>query len=199
MILGDFFVKIATVGKEKEKKRVAKAVDGTRVERLPSFREPDSFKLIQKELPFSPDVRELFNRAALVSRHLRHSYLGTEHLLLAFYMTSNDNVRRFLESSGVYERDVKNSIEKIIGKGESTTIQAPSLEFAPRAEKAVQKGAVISIEDERTSLGPEYIFIGLVQDGEGIAAEIVQRRVWDLNKRLQVLRDFLKPRMLPEH
>lgn len=102
-----------------------------------------------------------------------HNYLGTEHLLLGLIgMPEDDMARRVLMNLGVEAAKVRSAIEFIIGRGERAVIGEVGL--TPRAKKTIELA-----EDERRRLThpqvlPAHLLLGLIREGEGIAAGILE-------------------------
>lgn len=111
----------------------------------------------------------------------RHSYVGTEHLLLAFLKLKGGDAHRFLTTHGVTYAKVKALVESEKGKG-SVRLSADDLEPTPRLKRVMK----ISFEEARraglNSIRPEHLLMGMLRDGEGTGAAILSHLGIDLSK-----------------
>ncbi len=124
---------------------------------------------------------------------LNHNYLGTEHLLLALTHESIGGVAaRVLQSLGIGPEAVRQQVEEVVGRGE----QAPSghIPFTPQAKKVLELALRESRALGHHYIGTEHILLGLIREGDGVAAQALIGLGADLNgAREQVIR------LLEEH
>jgi ATP-dependent Clp protease ATP-binding subunit ClpA len=104
---------------------------------------------------------------------LNHNYIGTEHLLLGLMLEGEGVAAHVLEQLGVDLSKVRTAVERIIGRGDSTT--SPSaITLAPRTKKVIE----LAIDEARklghSHVGTEHLLLGLVREGEGVAAQALQ-------------------------
>src|SRR5574337_283754 len=117
-----------------------------------------------------------------------HNYIGTEHLLLGLVREGEGVAARVLDSLGVELSKVRTAVEFIIGRGDSTT--APSdITLSPRTKKVIE----LAIDEARklghSHVGTEHLLLGLVREGEGIAAGVLESLGVSLDKvRHEVIR-----------
>ena len=124
------------------------------------------------------------------ARGLKHNYIGTEHILLGLLREEEGLAARVLESFDVTLERVRDQIVRIVGSGEEATEgQVP---FTPRTKKVLELALRESLSLGQMSVGTEHILLGLVREGEGVAARILV----DLDADLQKIRNEVI-RMLP--
>jgi ATP-dependent Clp protease ATP-binding subunit ClpC len=120
------------------------------------------------------------------ARRLNHNYLGTEHILLGLVHEGEGVAARALESLGISLQAVRQQVEEIIGQGQ----QPPSghIPFTPRAKKVLELASREALQLGHNYVGTEHILLGLVREGEGIAAQVLVKLGADLNRvRQQVI------------
>jgi Clp amino terminal domain, pathogenicity island component len=120
------------------------------------------------------------------ARLLNHNYIGTEHLLLGLIHEAEGVAARALESLGISLEAVRAEVEEIIGQGQ--TAPAGHIPFTPRAKKVME----LSLREARqlrcNYIGTEHILLGLVREGEGVAAKVLVKLGGDLTRvRQQVV------------
>jgi Clp amino terminal domain, pathogenicity island component len=105
------------------------------------------------------------------ARLLNHNYIGTEHLLLGLIHEGEGVAARALESLGISLEAVRAQVEEIIGQGQSGPIgQIP---FTPRAKKVLELSLREALQLGHNYIGTEHILLGLVREGEGVAAQVL--------------------------
>ena len=134
---------------------------------------------------FTDRARRVIVLAQEEARMLNHNYIGTEHILLGL-IHEGGVAAKALESLGISLDAVRQQVEEIIGQGQ----QAPSghIPFTPRAKK------VLELSDRETRalghayIGTEHILLGLIREGDGVAAQVLVKLGADLNRvRQQVI------------
>ena len=105
------------------------------------------------------------------ARLLNHNYIGTEHLLLGLIHEGEGVAARSLESLGISLAVVRGRVEDIIGQG----VQAPSghIPFTPRSKKVLELSLREALALGHNYIGTEHILLGLVREGEGVAAQVL--------------------------
>jgi ATP-dependent Clp protease ATP-binding subunit ClpC len=121
------------------------------------------------------------------ARHLGHNFVGTEQLLLGLLGEETGVAAKVLKSMGVNLKDVRIEVEKIISRGSGSS--AVEIPFTPRAKRVLK----LSLEEARqlghNYIGTEHLLLGLSQDGEGVAARVLENLGVDLlEMRRQVIR-----------
>ncbi|CAB4870040.1 unannotated protein [freshwater metagenome] len=117
---------------------------------------------------------------------LNHNYIGTEHILLGLIHEGEGVAAKGLESLGISLEGVRAQVEEIIGQGQ----QAPSghIPFTPRAKKVLELSLREALQLGHNYIGTEHILLGLIREGEGVAAQVLVKLGADLNRvRQQVI------------
>ena len=117
---------------------------------------------------------------------LDHDYIGTEHILLGLIREGEGVAAKALESLGISLDAVRQQVEEIIGRGQ----QAPSghIPFTPRAKKVLELSLREALQLGHSYIGTEHILLGLIREGDGVAAQVLVRLGADLNRvRQQVI------------
>ncbi|WP_204289678.1 Clp protease N-terminal domain-containing protein, partial [Microbispora amethystogenes] len=115
-----------------------------------------------------------------------HNYIGTEHILLGLIHEGEGVAAKALESLGISLEGVRQQVEEIIGQGQS----APSghIPFTPRAKKVLELSLREALQLGHNYIGTEHILLGLIREGEGVAAQVLVKLGADLNRvRQQVI------------
>jgi ATP-dependent Clp protease ATP-binding subunit ClpC len=135
---------------------------------------------------FTDRARRVVVLAQEEARMLNHNYIGTEHILLGLIHEGEGVAAKALESLGISLEAVHRQVEEIIGQGQ----QAPSghIPFTPRAKKVLELSLREALQLGHNYIGTEHILLGLIREGEGVAAQVLVRLGADLNRvRLQVI------------
>jgi ATP-dependent Clp protease ATP-binding subunit ClpC len=120
---------------------------------------------------FTDRARRVVVLAGEEARGLRHNYLGTEHLLLGIVAERQGVAVRVLEALGISLDEVRERVEQLIGRGEHE--EAGNIPFTPRAKKALELSLRESLQLGHDYVGTEHILLGLVREGEGVAAQVL--------------------------
>jgi ATP-dependent Clp protease ATP-binding subunit ClpC len=117
---------------------------------------------------------------------LQHNYIGTEHLLLGLIREREGVAAKALEALGISLEAVRSEVEEIIGQGQSApTGQIP---FTPRAKKVLELSLREALQLSHSYIGTEHILLGLIREGEGVAAQVLVKLGADLPRvRQQVI------------
>jgi ATP-dependent Clp protease ATP-binding subunit ClpC len=135
---------------------------------------------------FTDRARRVVVQAQEEARMLNHNYIGTEHILLGLIHEGEGVAARALESLGISLEAVRRQVEEIIGPGQ----HAPSgqIPFTPRAEKVLELTSREAQQLGHNYIGTEHILLGLIREGEGVAAQVLVQLGADLNRiRQQVI------------
>ena len=135
---------------------------------------------------FTDRARRVVVLAQEEARMLNHNYIGTEHILLGLIHEGEGVAAKALESLGISLDAVRQQVEEIIGQGQ----QAPSghIPFTPRAKKVLELSLREALQLGHNYIGTEHIRLGLIREGEGVAAQVLVKLGADLNKvRQQVI------------
>lgn len=136
---------------------------------------------------FTDRARSAVEHAAEEASVLSHNYIGTEHLLLGLLREPEAVAAKALDSLGVSLVGVRGEVEELIGRGDCAPSEhAP---FTPRAKKVLELALRESLELGHNYIGTEHILLGLIREGEGVAAQVLVRLGADLPKvRNEVIR-----------
>ena len=135
---------------------------------------------------FTDRARRVVVLAQEEARMLNHNYIGTEHILLGLIHEGEGVAAKALESMGISLEGVRAQVEEIIGQGQ----QAPSghIPFTPRAKKVLELSLREALQLGHNYIGTEHILLGLIREGEGVAAQVLVKLGADLNRvRQQVI------------
>src|SRR5579871_3325996 len=120
---------------------------------------------------FTDRARRVVVLAQEEARMLNHNYIGTEHILLGLIHEGEGVAAKSLESLGISLEGVRSQVEEIIGQGQ----QAPSghIPFTPRAKKVLELALREALQLQHNYIGTEHILLGMIREGEGVAAKIM--------------------------
>jgi ATP-dependent Clp protease ATP-binding subunit ClpC len=105
------------------------------------------------------------------ARMLNHNYIGTEHMLLGLIHEGEGVAAKSLESLGISLEGARSQVEEIVDQGQ----QAPpdNIPFTPRAKKMLELSLREAAQLGHDYIGTEHILLGLIREGEGIAAQVL--------------------------
>jgi hypothetical protein len=128
---------------------------------------------------FTDRGRRVVELAQEETKRLNHTYIGTEHILLGLLREGDGVAATALESLGISLDVVRQQVEELIGRGE----QAPSghIPFTPRAKKVLEFSLRESQQLGHNYIGTEHILLGLIREGDGVAAQVLVSLGADLN------------------
>jgi len=135
---------------------------------------------------FTDRARRVVVLAQEEARMLSHNYIGTEHILLGLIHEGEGVAAKALESLGIQLEAVRGQVEEIIGQGS----QAPAghIPFTPRAKKVLELSLREALQLGHNYIGTEHILLGLIREGEGVAAQVLVRLGAELTRvRQQVM------------
>jgi ATP-dependent Clp protease ATP-binding subunit ClpA len=136
---------------------------------------------------FTDRARRVVVLAQEEARMLNHNYIGTEHILLGLASEGEGVAAKALEALDIHLEAVRQQVEEIIGKGQ----YAPSghIPFTPRAKKVLELSLRESLQLGHDYIGTEHILLGLIREGEGVAAQVLVRLGADLDRvRAEVIK-----------
>src|SRR6187397_2067856 len=135
---------------------------------------------------FTDRARRVVVLAQEEAKMLNHNYIGTEHILLGLIHEGEGVAAKALESLGISLDAVREQVQDIIGQGQ----QQPTghIPFTPRAKKVLELSLREALQLGHNYIGTEHILLGLIREGEGVAAQVLVKLGADLNRvRQQVL------------
>ena len=138
---------------------------------------------------FTDRARRVVVLAQEEARLLNHNYIGTEHILLGLIHEGEGVAARALEGLGINLESVRSQVVEIIGQGS----QAPTghIPFTPRAKKVLELSLREALQLGHNYIGTEHILLGLIREGEGVAAQVLQKLGAELHKVRQTVIQLL--------
>ncbi|MFZ9697194.1 MAG: Clp protease N-terminal domain-containing protein, partial [Ilumatobacteraceae bacterium] len=135
---------------------------------------------------FTDRARRVVVLAQEEARLLNHSYIGTEHILLGLIHEGEGVAAKALESLSISLEAVRAQVEDIIGQGGSSP--SGHIPFTPRAKKVLELSLREALQLGHNYIGTEHILLGLIREGEGVAAQVLVKLGADLGRvRQQVI------------
>ena len=135
---------------------------------------------------FTDRARRVLVLAQEEARLLNHSFIGTEHILLGLIHEGEGLAAKALESLGISLEAVREKVEETIGPAGSAPTGSPP--FTPRAKKVLELSLREALQLGHNYIGTEHMLLGLVREGEGVAAQVLQQLGADLPRvRQQVI------------
>jgi len=129
---------------------------------------------------FTEKARRVVVYAQEEARMLNQNYIGTEHLLLGLIREQDGIAAKALESLDVSVEDVHQQVEELIGRG--TYVPTGHIPFTPRAKKVLELSLREALQLGHNYIGTEHILLGLIREGEGVAAQVLLSLGADLEK-----------------
>jgi hypothetical protein len=138
---------------------------------------------------FTNRARRVVVLAQEEARLLNHNYIGTEHLLLGILAIGEGTAVRALDEMGITLDIVRQQVEQVIGVGAQEQRPSGHIPFTPRAKKVLELSLREALRLGHNYIGTEHILLGLIREGNGVAAQILTRLGGDLSVvRMHVIR-----------
>ncbi len=148
--------------------------------------DPQPWEAISLFERFTDRARRVVVLAQEEARLLNHNYIGTEHILLGLIHEGEGVAAKALESLGISLEAVRSQVEEIIGQGGSSP--SGHIPFTPRAKKVLELSLREALQLGHNYIGTEHILLGLIREGEGVAAQVLVKLGADLSRvRQQVI------------
>jgi ATP-dependent Clp protease ATP-binding subunit ClpA len=136
---------------------------------------------------FTDRARRVVVLAQEEARHLDHNYIGTEHLLLGLIHEGEGVAAMSLESLGISLQAVRAQVEEIV-IGQDQSAPTGHIPFTPRAKKVLELSLREALQLGHNYIGTEHILLGLIREGQGVAAQVLVKLGADLSRvRQQVI------------
>ena|SRR5260221_12364336 len=136
---------------------------------------------------FTERARKVLRLAQEEAQRFQHNYIGTEHLLLGLVREDEGVAAKVLHNLGVDLQKVRSSVEDIIGRGDRIVLGEIGL--TPRAKQVIELAVDEARRMNHHYIGTEHLLLGLVREGEGIAAGVLKSQGVTLEKaRWQTIR-----------
>jgi ATP-dependent Clp protease ATP-binding subunit ClpC len=138
---------------------------------------------------FTDRARRVVVLAQEEARMLRHNYIGTEHILLGLIHEGEGVAAKALDSLNISLEAMRQQMEEIIGRGHA----APTghIPFTPRAKRVLELSLREALQLDHNYIGTEHILLGLVREGEGVAAQVLQKSGADLDRVREAVMQLL--------
>jgi ATP-dependent Clp protease ATP-binding subunit ClpC len=139
---------------------------------------------------FTPRAQQVINLARKEADGFNHPYVGTEHLLLGLISLGEGVAVNVLDRLGVSIEAVRREVENAVGQGPQTKLVG-NVPFTPRSKKVLQLASAEAQALNHTYIGTEHILLGLLREGEGVAAQVLRNLDVDLDTaRREILREL---------
>ncbi len=138
---------------------------------------------------FTDRARRVVVLAQEESRMLNHNYIGTEHILLGLVHESEGVAALALETLDISIEAVRRQVEQIIGRGQAAA--TGHIPFTPRAKKVLELSLREALQLGHNYIGTEHMLLGLIREGEGVAAQVLKKLGADLSRVRQTVIQLL--------
>jgi ATP-dependent Clp protease ATP-binding subunit ClpC len=142
---------------------------------------------------FTDRARRVVVLAQQEARMLDHNYIGTEHILLGLIREGDGVAAKALTALGISLDAMRRAVEDIIGRGAQPLPESGHIPFTPRAKKVLE----FSLREAQLGsdyIGTEHILLGLIREGDGVAAQVLVGSGVDLNRARQQVIELLHGR-----
>ena len=139
---------------------------------------------------FTDRARRAVVSAQEEARRLQHNYIGTEHVLLGLLAVRGGVAAKVLGQFGMSQEGVREEVVGLIGTG--STPMSGHIPFTPRAKKTLELSLREALQLNHNYIGTEHVLLGLIREGEGVAAQIITAHGADLNSVRQAVIEMLR-------
>jgi ATP-dependent Clp protease ATP-binding subunit ClpC len=138
---------------------------------------------------FTDRARRVVVLAQEEARLLTHNYIGTEHILLGLIAEGEGVAAKAMEAMEISLEAVRQQVEEIVGRGKDP--QSGHIPFTPRAKKVLELSLREALQLGHDYIGTEHILLGLIREGDGVAADVLVRLGADLDRTRQQVIEVL--------
>jgi ATP-dependent Clp protease ATP-binding subunit ClpA len=138
---------------------------------------------------FTDRARHVVVLAQEEARRLQHNYIGTEHLLLGLFGEPEGIAAKALDRLGMTREGTRDEVRAIVGPGPVTP--SGHIPFTPRAKKTLELALREAVQLHHSYIGTEHILLGVLREGDGVGARILQQHVTDLSQVRMAVLDLL--------
>ena len=138
---------------------------------------------------FTDKARRVVVLAQEEAKMLNHNYIGTEHILLGLIHEGEGVAAKALEALGINLDAVREQVQEIIGQGQ--TPPTGHIPFTPRAKKVLELSLREALQLGHSYIGTEHLLLGLIREGEGVAAQVLTKLGADSNRVRQQVVELL--------
>ncbi|MEI7616409.1 MAG: Clp protease N-terminal domain-containing protein, partial [Actinomycetota bacterium] len=139
---------------------------------------------------FTEKARKVVVKAQDEARYLRQNYIGTEHLLLGIIDESDGIAAKVLIEMGITLEEVRAAVKNVITEGSSESYE--HIPFTPRAKKVLELSLREALQMGHNYIGTEHILLGLLREGEGVAARVLNSLGITLENIKETVKEVLK-------
>ena len=144
-------------------------------------------------LRVSDPARRVVAQAREEATKRSHNYVGTEHILLSLIRDHDSAGTKALESLGISSEAVRQQVDEIIGTGRQVLFGFGGIPPTPRTRKVLELSRREALRLGAQSVGTEHVLLGLIAEGEGVAAQVIVRMGADLHRVRRLLLDGRDP------
>jgi len=138
---------------------------------------------------FTAEARAVVVRAQEEARVLQHGYIGTEHVLLGLFAMPTSVAAQALRKLGVTAAAVREAVEAEVGRGKE--VPSGHIPFSKRAKKVLELALREALQLKHNYIGTEHILLGIVREGEGLAAKILAGQLHDIGAIRATVRELI--------
>jgi ATP-dependent Clp protease ATP-binding subunit ClpA len=138
---------------------------------------------------FTAEARAVVVRAQEEARLLQHNYIGTEHVLLGLFAMRTSVAAQALRNLGVTDTSVREAIEAEVGRGKEAL--SGHIPFTKRAKKVLELALREALQLKHNYIGTEHVLLGIVREGEGLAAKILAGQLHDIGAIRTTVRELI--------
>ncbi len=140
---------------------------------------------------FTPRAKQVLSNANHEAQRFNHAYVGTEHLLLGLCALGDGVASEVLADLGVTLQAVRLEVERVIGHGDGGTMVEGLLPYTPRTKKVLQIAKSEALAMHHNYVGTEHLLLGMLREGEGVAAQVLESLGVNLEAAMEKLREIL--------
>jgi ATP-dependent Clp protease ATP-binding subunit ClpC len=138
---------------------------------------------------FTDRARRVVVLAQAEASMLNHNYIGTEHILLGLLHSGEGVAAQVFESLDISVEATRQQVEDVVGRGEGEI--TGHIPFTPRAKKVLELSLREALQLGHNYIGTEHLLLGLIREGEGVAAQVLRTLGADLNRVRQAVIQLL--------
>lgn len=146
---------------------------------------------------FTPRAQQVLQLARKEADRFNHNYVGTEHLLLGLIKLGQGVAVNVLQKMGLDLETVRMEVEKQVGSGPETKMSG-SIPYTPRVKKVLALASKEAKSLNHSYVGTEHILLGLLREGEGVAAEVLKSLELDIERTRNEILKELDPNFTPQ-
>ena len=146
---------------------------------------------------FTPRAQQVLALARKEADRFNHNYVGTEHILLGLIKLGQGVAVSVLQNMGLDLETVRMEVEKQVGSGPESKISG-NIPYTPRVKKVLSLSNKEAEQLDHSYIGTEHILLGLLREGEGVAARVLASLNVDINQTRQEILAEIDPNFNPE-